>query len=116
MDWDGDLAQLPVVPPGHEKDVKTLLQNLSSTFETSGPEFQAKFLSSQNACSDHLTFIRAPFPSWEWKLVRALAYQNNARPEVVCNLNRVQNLKDPAKGFVNDWLTVTNWVPPVNDA
>jgi hypothetical protein len=21
-----------------------------------------------------------------------------------------------AKGFVNDWLTVTNWVPHVNDA
>jgi len=22
----------------------------------------------------------------------------------------------PAKGFVNDWVKVTNWVPPVNDA
>ena len=40
----------------------------------------------------------------------------NLRFLLVCNLNCLQNLA-PAKGFcVNDWLTVTNWVPPVNDA
>jgi len=35
--------------------------------------------------------------------------------ELICNLNRLQNLARP-KVIVNDWLTVTNWVPPVNDA
>jgi thiamine-monophosphate kinase len=34
---------------------------------------------------------------------------------LVCNLNHLQNLARP-KGIVNDWLTVTNWVPPVNAA
>jgi hypothetical protein len=32
-----------------------------------------------------------------------------------CNANRLQNLARP-KGIVNSWLTVTNWVPTVNDA
>lgn len=39
----------------------------------------------------------------------------NLRFLFVCNANCLQNLA-PAKGFfVNDWLTVTNWIPPVND-
>jgi hypothetical protein len=50
MHGDGDLAQLAVVPAGHEENVKTLLQNAPSVVEasqpaceSSGPEFQAKF-------------------------------------------------------------------------
>jgi len=34
---------------------------------------------------------------------------------LVCNLNHLQNLAR-SKGIVKDWLTVTNWVPPVNAA
>ena len=52
-------------------------------------------------------------------LSRPFFYRNcdqNLRFLLVCNLNCLQNLA-PAKGFlVNDWLTVTNWIPPVNDA
>ncbi len=52
-------------------------------------------------------------------LSRPFAYRNDdqiLRLLFVCNPNYLQNLA-PAKGFyVNDWLTVTNWVPPVNDA
>ena len=33
---------------------------------------------------------------------------------LVCNANYLQNLARP-KVIVNDWLTVTNWVPPVNE-
>jgi len=52
-------------------------------------------------------------------LSRPFAHRNDdqiLRFLFVCNANYLQNL-GPAKGFcVNDWLTVTNWVPPVNDA
>jgi len=56
MDWDGDLAKLPVVPPGHKKDVKAFLQIAPLSFEASGPEFQAWYRNKRNACSDHLTY------------------------------------------------------------
>ena len=44
-------------------------------------------------------------------------YQNCDRGSnllLVCNTNRLQYLAQ-VKRFVNDWLTVTNMVPPVND-
>jgi len=51
-------------------------------------------------------------------LARPFFYRNcdqNLSFLPVCNLNSLQKLA-PAKGFcVNDWLTVTNWIPPVND-
>ena len=46
------------------------------------------------------------------------SYQNSDRKYsvlLVRNANSTQNLK-PGQGFVNDWLTVTNWIPPVNEA
>lgn len=67
-----------------------------------------------------LILFRAALPSWEWKLSRALRATGNCDQNLrflfVCNPNYLQNLA-PAKGFfVNDWLTVTNWIPPVNEA
>jgi hypothetical protein len=42
-------------------------------------------------------------------------YKPSLKPVLVCNYYRLQNLARP-KVIVNDWLTVTNWVPPVNEA
>jgi len=41
MDWNRNLAELPVVATGHEKDVEPFLQMAPLSFEASGPEFQA---------------------------------------------------------------------------
>jgi hypothetical protein len=41
------------------------------------------------------------------------------QPELeICGRLQSQPLAElsSAKGYVNDWLTVTNWVPHVNDA
>jgi len=45
-------------------------------------------------------------------------YQNCDQSLKVCARLQFQPLAElsSAKGYVNDWLTVTNWVPPVNDA
>lgn len=43
-----------------------------------------------------------------WNHDRSLGFS------VVCNCNILQNL-GPIEGFMNDWLTVTNQVPSVND-
>lgn len=51
-------------------------------------------------------------------LARPFTYRNwdqSLKTGVVCNSNVLQNLARP-KVIVNDWLTVTNWVPRVNDA
>jgi hypothetical protein len=47
MHGDRDFTQLAVIPAGHKKDVKAFLQiapRLTTSFEASGPELQAKFL------------------------------------------------------------------------
>ena len=44
-----------------------------------------------------------------------LNWDQSLKSAVVCNSNALQNLARP-KVIVNDWLTVTNWVPRVNDA
>jgi hypothetical protein len=51
-------------------------------------------------------------------LLAPYTYQNCDQSLKICA--RLQSLPlaelSPAKGYVNDWLTVTNWIPPVNDA
>ena len=63
-------------------------------------------------------FFGSRFPIWEWKLSRALPTENsdrNLQVEPVCH-ESLAELTASAKDLLNDWLTVTNWVPPVNDA
>ncbi len=51
-------------------------------------------------------------------LLAPYTYQNcdqSLKVVLICNLKCLQILARP-KVIVNDWLTVTNWVPPVNDA
>lgn len=52
-------------------------------------------------------------PIWEWKLVRILRLLIPGLATARGNLKLLQQLSQE-NGFVNDWLTVTNWVPPVN--
>jgi hypothetical protein len=118
MHGDRDLAQLPVVPASHKKDVKAFLQIAPLVVETSGPELQAQSLSCRNACSDHLTFFGLRSHLGNGNFLAPYAYRTanlSLKLLLVCNANYLQNLARP-KVIVNDWLTVTNWVPPVNDA
>ena len=117
MDGNRDFAQLPVFPPGHKKDVKALSQIFPLSFEASGPELQAKCRNLPNACSDHLTFAGRFSHLGMETLSRTLLpeQQPEAFISTPCRLSNLQNFSS-SQVDVNNWLTVTNWVPPVNDA
>jgi hypothetical protein len=70
----------------------------------------------QKGLFGHLTFSGCA-PIWEWKLSRALRLRELGPELEICGRLQFQRLAElsSAKGIVNDWLTVTNWVPHVND-
>lgn len=72
----------------------------------------------QNACSDHL-ISQGYDPILGMETYFApFAYQNCDQSFKSITRLQCQLLAELSFGqrIVNDWLTVTNWVPPVNDA
>jgi len=91
MDWNGDLAQLAVVSPGHEKYVEAFLQMPSFfRFVMIRAGTPGNVLRLQKACSDNLIVPGPVFPSWEWSFLTCPAALTESTAEtsntsLVCN-------------------------------